>query len=40
MQPHNYNNTVSRSGAAEIDAGLRSHFQRVYNIMALGLVIT
>lgn len=40
MQPHNYNNTASRGASTEMDAGLRTHFQRVYNIMALGLVVT
>lgn len=41
MQPdRSQNPTVSRSGALSYDAGLRTHFQRVYNTMALGLAVT
>lgn len=36
MQPYNSQTQT----AAGYDAGLRSHFIRVYNVMALGLVIT
>jgi len=41
MQPDRFETqSVSRVGAAAIDAGLRAHFQRVYNTMALGLGVT
>lgn len=39
MQPNRYD-TVSRTGAREIDEGLRSHFLRVYNVMGAGLAVT
>jgi len=39
MQPNRFTN-VSRTNARQIDEGLRAHFQRVYNTMAIGLVIT
>lgn len=32
--------TVSRASATTFDAGLRMHFQRVYNTMAIGLGVT
>ncbi len=35
-----YSIPKSREGAPVIDAGLRAHFQSVYNTMALGLVVT
>ncbi|GJL85736.1 MAG: membrane protein [Micavibrio sp.] len=38
MQPERH--AVPRSGEKTIDAGLRTHFQRVYNMMAMGLVVT
>jgi FtsH-binding integral membrane protein len=39
MQPDNFpTNTSAR--AVSYDAGLRSYFQRIYNVMALGLVVT
>lgn len=41
MQPdHFQSQTVSRTGAVSYDAGLRGHFQRVYNTMAAGLGVT
>lgn len=40
MEPNQFESTISRSGARDIDAGLKAHFQKVYNIMALGLAIT
>jgi FtsH-binding integral membrane protein len=41
MQPDRFEaQSVSRAGASVIDAGLRAHFQRVYNTMALGLGVT
>lgn len=39
MQPDRFGTTQSRSSAS-YDAGLRAHFSRVYNTMALGLVVT
>ena len=40
MQPDRMNTqTISRTGA-QVDAGLRAHFQRVYNTMAIGLGVT
>ena len=38
MQPQRSTNTQSK--ALDYDAGLRAHSQRVYNTMALGLVLT
>lgn len=38
MENRNY--SVPQSQAATYDAGLRAHLQRVYNTMALGLVVT
>lgn len=38
MQPDRF--TQSRESTVTFDAGLRSHFQRVYNTMAAGLVVT
>ncbi len=38
MQPNNLGTTTT--GARQIDAGLKSHFNRVYGTMALGLLIT
>ncbi|MCK6418769.1 MAG: Bax inhibitor-1/YccA family protein [Alphaproteobacteria bacterium] len=35
-----YGSYLSQSTAARYDAGLRAHMQRVYNIMAAGLVVT
>ncbi len=35
-----YGTTVARGAAGAIDAGLRAHMLRVYNYMALGLVLT
>lgn len=41
MQPDQFPQpTVSRAGAVSYDAGLRAHFQRVYNTMAIGLGVT
>ena len=41
MRPDNLPpQTVSRSSATTFDAGLRLHFQRVYNTMAIGLGVT
>ena len=39
MQPDRFDTTGSRSSVS-YDAGLREHFGRVYNTMALGLVVT
>ncbi len=39
MQPNRFDNVESRSSVS-YDAGLRAHFGRVYNMMALGLVVT
>ncbi len=39
MQSNHYEPTTSRS-TTTVDAGLKAHFQRVYNNMALGLVVT
>ena len=39
MQPNRYDNAQTRSSAS-YDIGLREHFGRVYNMMALGLVVT
>lgn len=36
----NQRHAVPRSGERAIDSGLRAHFQRVYNMMAIGLVLT
>lgn len=38
MEPNRYSIPKSREGS--FDAGLQSHMQRVYNTMALGLVVT
>ncbi len=38
MQPDRH--PVAKSAEKAIDAGLRTHFQRVYNMMAIGLVLT
>lgn len=38
MQSNNY--STAKTSARDIDAGLRTHFQGVYNIMALGLAVT
>lgn len=40
MQPNRYDSAQVQSRETVFDAGLRAHFQRVYNIMALGLAIT
>lgn len=41
MQPDNMQpQTVNRAWATSYDAGLRAHFQRVYNTMAIGLGVT
>lgn len=40
MQPNKVPYTSSSSSATTYDAGLRRHFQRVYNVMATGLVLT
>lgn len=41
MQPDRFETrSASGVGARVIDAGLRAHFQRVYNTMALGLGVT
>lgn len=40
MQQYEWQGTAARASAAEIDAGLRQHMLRVYNYMALGLVLT
>ncbi len=40
-QMENNRYTIPKSGAAaSVDAGLRAHFQKVYNTMALGLILT
>ena len=39
MEQNNYTATSSASRAS-FDAGLRAHFQKVYNVMAIGLVVT
>lgn len=39
MQPDRFNPTHAGTGAT-YDAGLRAHFSRVYNKMALGLLVT
>lgn len=39
MQPERYLNTQTRSGV-KYDAGLRKHFNSIYNRMALGLAVT
>ncbi|WP_435640667.1 Bax inhibitor-1/YccA family protein [Micavibrio aeruginosavorus] len=39
MQPDRFT-TQTTSGAVAYDAGLRSHFQKVYNTMGLGLAVT
>lgn len=40
MNANNQFQPSRSAGAVSYDAGLRAHFQRVYNMMALGLVIT
>ena len=39
MQPDRFT-TQTTSGAVAYDAGLRAHFQKVYNTMGLGLAVT
>ncbi len=39
MPPNHYEPTTSRT-TTTVDAGLKAHFQRVYNNMALGLLVT
>lgn len=40
MEPNRYSAQQAQTRETTFDAGLRSHFQRVYNIMVLGLVVT
>ncbi|MCB9963673.1 MAG: Bax inhibitor-1/YccA family protein [Rhodospirillales bacterium] len=40
MQPNRYDATRAGQGETLYDAGLREHFGRVYNMMALGLLVT
>ncbi len=40
MEPNNFGTTTATTGARQVDAGLRAHFNRVYGTMALGLLIT
>ncbi len=40
MEQNRYNTAAAPASRTIFDAGLRAHFQKVYNIMAIGLVVT